>query len=46
MKEFINIMLKDYQKENFTKKNYVIYGIIAPLALIAAVSLANYIATL
>lgn len=43
MKEFINIMMKDYQKENFTKKDYVIYGIIAPVVLILILCISNII---
>ena len=34
MKEFLEIMGKDIMSENFTKKEYVVYGIIAPLALV------------
>lgn len=42
MKEFINIMLKDYQKEHFTKKDYIIYGIFAPVVLILILCIVNF----
>lgn len=34
MKEFLKIMGKDIMKENFTRREYVIYGIVAPLVLV------------
>lgn len=37
MKEIIN----DYKNENFTMKEYIIYGIIIPLAMVVAVILAS-----
>lgn len=43
MKEFLKIMGKDIMSENFTKKDYVIYGIIAPMALIAICMLASLV---
>lgn len=43
MKEFFNIMAKDILSENFTMKDYVIYGIIAPMALIAICMLASLV---
>lgn len=43
MKEFFNIMAKDIMSENFTRKDYVIYGIIAPMALIAICMLASLV---
>lgn len=33
MKEFLEIMGKDIMSENFTRKEYVMYGIVAPLVL-------------
>lgn len=33
MKEFFEIMGKDIMSENFTRKEYVMYGIVAPLVL-------------
>ena len=41
MKEFLEIMGKDIMSENFTKKEYVVYGIIAPLALVLVCGLAG-----
>lgn len=46
MKELFEIMMKDIHSENFTKREYVIYGIVAPLALIAACVLAEVINSL
>lgn len=34
MKEFLKIMGKDIMSENFTKKEYVVYGIVAPVVLV------------
>jgi len=34
MKEFLDIMGKDILSENFTRREYVVYGIVAPLALV------------
>ena len=39
-------MEKDILKENFTKREYVIYGVIAPLVLIAIMALAGWLETL
>ncbi len=41
LKEIISVLQKDIEAEGFTKREYVIYGIIAPLALIAACVLAE-----
>lgn len=41
MKEFLEIMEKDIMKEDFTKKEYVIYGIVAPLVLLLVCGLAE-----
>lgn len=41
MKEFFE--MKDIYSEHFTRREYVIYGIIAPLVLFAAVLLAGLI---
>ena len=46
MKEFFDIMMKDIQEENFTRNEYVIYGIVAPLALIALMALGGWLETL
>ena len=36
MREFLNIMLKDYMKEDFSCREWIIYGVIAPTCLIIA----------
>ena len=43
MKELIEILQKDIESEDFTLREYVIYGIIAPLAVVAACVLAEVI---
>jgi hypothetical protein len=43
MKELFDILRKDIMSENFTRRELVVYGIIAPLALIAACVLAEVI---
>lgn len=44
MKEFMEIMGKDILSENFTKKEYVMYGIVAPLVLVLVCGLADSLA--
>jgi len=44
MKEFLEIMVKDILSENFTKKEYVVYGIVAPLVLVLLCGLAESLA--
>ena len=34
MKEFLRIMGKDIMSENFTRKEFLVYGIVAPLVLV------------
>ena len=41
MKEFLEIMGKDIMSENFTRKEYVVYGIVAPLVLVLVCVLAG-----
>ena len=36
MREFVDIMLKDYMKEDFSRREWIIYGVITPLCLIIA----------
>lgn len=36
MKKFFKIMAKDYLKENFTAEEWLIYGVLYPLIVIAA----------
>ena len=35
MKELFRVILKDIEKENFTKRELIKYGIIGPLVLLA-----------
>jgi len=44
MKEFLEIMGKDIMSENFTRKKYVVYGIIAPLVLVLVCGLVGSLA--
>lgn len=44
MKEFLEIMGKDIMKENFTNREYVLYGIVAPLVLVLVCWLAGGLA--
>lgn len=41
MKELFNVIEKDIQSENFTKKECIIFGIIAPLAAVVAMGVAG-----
>ena len=41
MKKFIEIMGKDILSENFTRRDYVVYGIVAPLVLVLVCVLAG-----
>lgn len=43
MKELFEILLKDIKSEDFTTREYIIYGVIAPLGVIAACVLAEVI---
>ena len=44
MKEFMKIMGKDIMNENFTRKELVVYGIVAPLVLVLVCGLAGSLA--
>ena len=44
MKEFMEIMGKDIMSENFTSREYVVYGIVAPLVLVLLCGLAESLA--
>lgn len=46
MKEFFEIMLKDIYSEHFTRKEYVLYGVVAPMLIMAAVIVAGIIEAL
>ena len=44
MKEFLEIMEKDILCENFTRREYVMYGIVAPVVLVIVLGLAGSLA--
>lgn len=46
MKEFLRIMGKDIMDENFTRKEYVIYGILTPIVLVGIMALAGWLETM
>ena len=46
MKEFFEIMMRDIYSEHFTRKEYVLYGVMAPMLIMAAVIVAGIIETL
>ena len=41
MREFFDIMLKDIQVENFTRKEMVVYGVVYPAALVVVCMIAS-----
>lgn len=41
MKEFINFMQNDIEKENFSTREKVVYGILVPLALVALMAICD-----
>ena len=41
MREFFDIMLKDIQVENFTRKEMVVYGLVYPAALVMVCMIAS-----
>lgn len=43
MEEFFKIMEKDIMREKFTRKEYIIYGVVYPLALVAVMFIAGWI---
>lgn len=46
MKELIEILLKDIKDENFSKREYIVYGILTPLVLVAIMALAGWLETM
>ena len=46
MKDFFELMEKDYMSEGFSKREWVIYGIIAPVVLVIGCVIAEGIARL
>lgn len=43
MKELYDIMMKDFKEENFTLKEWIIYGVVAPIAVILMCGIAELI---
>lgn len=43
MKEFLRIMGKDIMNEKFTTREYIIYGTVYPLALVAVMFIAEWL---
>lgn len=43
MKEFINFMEADLRSENFTKRECLIYGVIAPLVFVAVIGFCGWL---
>lgn len=43
MKELIKIIVKDYQEEGFTRKEYIVYGVVVPVLLILATGIGELI---
>lgn len=46
MKEFLRIMGKDIMDENFTRKEYIVYGILTPVVLVALMAFAGWLETM
>ena len=46
MKEFLKLMEKDYMSEGFSRREWLIYGIIAPMVLVIGCVIAEAIASL
>lgn len=42
MKEFFEIMEKDFLKEDFTAKEWLVYGVVAPIGLLLMCGLAEW----
>ena len=46
MKEMIEILLKDIKDENFSKREYIVYGILTPIVLVGIMALAGWLETM
>ena len=46
MKDFLKMMEKDYMSEGFSKREWMIYGIIAPMVFVVGCVIAEAIASL
>ena len=42
MKELIEIMMKDIKDENFSKREYIVYGILTPIVLFLLMAFAGW----
>lgn len=43
MKQLIKTILNDYKAEGFTRKDYIIYGVLAPIAYLIIIIFASNI---
>lgn len=43
MKEFLNMMEKDYKSENFTMKEIIVFGVIAPVVILAIIGIIGWL---
>ena len=43
MKEFLQIIEKDYKNENFTTKEIVVFGVIAPVIILAIIGIIGWL---
>ena len=43
MKEFLNVMMKDYKDENFTRNELLIFGIVVPVVFTVVVCFASWL---
>lgn len=46
MKEMLDVLEKDIRKENFSKSELLVYGIIAPIVLIIIMAIAGWMENL
>ena len=46
MKELIEILTKDIKDENFSKREYIVYGILTPIVLVALMAIAGWLETM
>lgn len=42
MKQLIQLIREDFRKEGFTRKDFIVYGIIYPLAFILLLGIVGY----
>ena len=46
MKELIEILMKDIMDEHFSKREYIVYGILTPIVLVGIMALAGWLETM